>query len=129
MTTLLQLHVDIEVRVQGIRASHPGWLCAKGCDSCCRRLAQVPQLTAAEWDLLREGLAALPPERLWEISRNTAALAGQRSRPVVGALLDQTSQACPVYAQRPVTCRSYGFYVQRHLDLVPEKWTTRGMVF
>jgi len=77
----------------------------------------VPQLTAAEWDLLQEGLAALAPERLGEISRNIAALAGQHSRPIICPLLDQSTGACPVYLQRPVACRSYGFYVQRDLGL------------
>ncbi|MFZ4536924.1 YkgJ family cysteine cluster protein [Propionivibrio sp.] len=117
MTSLSQLHLDIEARVQTIRENRPGWLCAKGCDSCCRRLAEVPQLTAAEWDLLRVGLAALPLERLEEISRDMAALADQRSRPVVCPLLDTSSGACPLYAQRPVACRTYGFYVQRDKGL------------
>ena len=109
MTTLSRLHVDIDARVQAIREDRPDWLCGKGCDSCCRRLAEVPRLTAAEWGLLQEGLATLPPERLEEISRDMVALAGQRSRPVVCPLLDRSTGACPVYAQRPVACRTYGF--------------------
>lgn len=117
MNPLFQLHLDIDQRVQSIRENRPDWLCGKGCDNCCRRLAEVPQLTAAEWDLLREGLAVLAPEHLAEISRKMAALAGQRSRPVACPLLDQATGACPVYAQRPVACRSYGFYVQRDLGL------------
>lgn len=117
MTTLFQLHADIEARVRTIREHRPDWLCGKGCDACCRRLAEVPQLTAAEWGVLRQGLAALPPERMREIVRDMAALAGQRSRPVVCPLLDRMTGACPVYAQRPVACRTYGFYVQRDLGL------------
>lgn len=117
MTTLTQLHIDIDLRVQTIREACPDWLCGKGCDNCCRRLADVPQLTAAEWNLLREGLAELAPERLQEIRRDMAALAGQQVRPVVCPLLDLASGACPVYAQRPVACRTYGFYVQRDLGL------------
>jgi len=114
---LSQLHADIDARVQAIRGNCPDWLCGKGCDGCCRRLAEVPQLTAAEWDLLQEGLAGLPPQHLLEISRDMAALPVQRSRPVVCPLLDQSTGACPVYAQRPVACRTYGFYVQRDLGL------------
>jgi Fe-S-cluster containining protein len=45
------------------------------------------------------------------------ALAGQQTRPIVCPLLDQPTGACMVYAQRPVACRSYGFYVQRELGL------------
>lgn len=117
MDSLFRLHADIDARVEHIRRDRPDWPCAKGCDACCRRLAAEPRLTAAEWLLLQEGLAALPPQRLDEIAGNMAALAGQRARPVVCPLLDQASGACPVYAQRPVACRSYGFYVQRDLGL------------
>ena len=114
---LAQLHVDIDVRVQTIRADRSDWLCGKGCDSCCRQLADVPQLTLAEWDFLREGLTDLPPERLYEIGRNMAALTSGRSRPITCPLLDLSTGACPVYIQRPVACRTYGFYVQRDLGL------------
>ncbi len=111
--SLSRLHADIEVRVQAIRAGHRQWPCTKGCAGCCRHLADVPQLTEAEWRLLLEGLATLPAERLGQIGRDLAALDNRRQRPVVCPLLDRSTNACPVYAQRPVACRSYGFYVQR----------------
>mgnify|MGYP000867396909 CR=1 FL=1 len=117
MTTLSRLQSDIDVRVQAIREEHPEWLCGKGCANCCRRLAEIPQLTATEWRLLREGLAALSPERLQAISHDLAALVGQPWRPIVCPLLDPSTNACPVYAQRPVACRTYGYYVQRSLGL------------
>ena len=117
MKKLFELHCAIDARVDTIRENRPDWLCGKGCDSCCKRLAEVPQLTAAEWDLLREGLATLPAERLQEISRAVAALATQSVRPLVCPLLDHSSGACPVYAQRPIACRTYGFYAQRELGL------------
>lgn len=125
MSTLSRLHLEIDARVHSIRENRPDWLCGKGCDSCCRRLAAVPQLTAAEWDLLRAGLAALAPERLAEISRTMALLAAAPSRPVVCPLLDQASGACPVYAQRPVACRTYGFYAQRDKGLYCHDIETR----
>ena len=115
---LCQLQGDIDARVFAIRQDRPDWLCAKGCDSCCRRLAEMPRLTAAEWGLLRDALAALPAQRLGEISQKMLApAAGQPSFPVVCPLLDPASGACPVYAARPVACRTYGFYVQRELGL------------
>jgi Fe-S-cluster containining protein len=117
MNTLTQLHTDIDARVQATQNDHPDWLCRLGCDGCCRRLAEIPRLTAAEWNLLREGLAALPPEQLREIGQNITALAEQSSRPIVCPLLNQTTGACQVYAHRPVACRTYGFYVQRDLGL------------
>lgn len=116
-TILSRLNADIELRVLAIRAGHPEWPCGKGCASCCRRLADVPQLTAAEWSLLQEGLSTLPAERLAQISRDLMALAGRGEHPVVCPLLDLPTNACPVYAHRPVACRSYGFYVQRDKGL------------
>lgn len=117
MSTLTQLHVDIDVRVQAILEERSDWLCGKGCDSCCRRLANVPLLTLDEWNLLREGLSELTPERLQEVSRNMTSLTSQQSRPITCPMLDLSTGSCPVYAQRPVACRTYGFYVQRDLGL------------
>ena len=114
---LQQLHLEIDARVGSIREHHPDWLCGKGCDNCCRRLAEVPKLSATEWDLLRVSLNALAPVQLEEISQKVAAMAAQTSRPLTCPLLDQATGACPVYAQRPVACRTYGFYVQRELGL------------
>jgi len=114
---LAALHADIDARVRAIRDAHPQWRCGKGCDACCRHLASLPHLTAGEWELLRQGLTALPAPRLAQIRAAVAALGDGPAAPVVCPLLDQASGACPVYAQRPVACRSYGFYVQRDLGL------------
>ena len=117
MTALLQLHADIDARVRAIRETRLDWQCGKGCDACCRQLANVPELTATEWDLLQQGLTTLAMERLQEISLKMSALAIHAGGPVVCPLLDEATGACPVYVQRPVACRSYGFYVQRDLGL------------
>lgn len=117
MTQLFELHTEIDTRVTSIRNQTPDWLCGKGCAKCCRSLAQIPQLTATEWDMLQEGLATLTPEHLVEIQERVKALASQSARPFVCPLLDQATNACPVYMQRPVACRTYGFYVQRELGL------------
>ncbi len=114
---LRSLHADIDTRVQSIRQDRADWPCAKGCDRCCHELADVPQLTEAEWVLLREGLVALPGEQLAAIRAEIARLAEDNARPVTCPLLDRSSGACPVYPHRPVACRTYGFYVQRDLGL------------
>ncbi|MFB0934307.1 MAG: YkgJ family cysteine cluster protein [Propionivibrio sp.] len=117
MDTLTQLHSTIDARVQSIRDSVADWPCAKGCDGCCHRLAEIPTLTEAEWELLREGLTTLSPDQFGRIRMEMAALGNQASGPFVCPFLDRASGACPVYAQRPVACRTYGFYVQRNRGL------------
>lgn len=117
MNKLTQLHLDIDARVSAIREDNAEWLCRMGCDNCCRRLAEIPQLTAAEWGLLRDGLLTLSAERLQKIEQAVTALAKQPSRPLTCPLLDQSTGGCLLYAYRPVACRTYGFYVQRDKGL------------
>ena len=117
MNALSSLHQRIDDRVTSIRKAHPDWLCGKGCDTCCRQLAALPQLTRAEWEWLREGLATLPSAQLTEIHRRIATLGPTPQPPVTCPLLDPASGACPIYAHRPVACRTYGFYVQRDKGL------------
>jgi Fe-S-cluster containining protein len=124
MSKLAQLHVEIDVRVQTILENRSDWPCTKGCDNCCRQLAEIPQLTLTEWNLLQKGLQNLAPERLLEISKNMAALK-KSPRPITCPMLDLTAGTCPVYAQRPVACRTYGFYVQRELGLYCSDIKTR----
>lgn len=121
MIKLQSLRADIDARVQHIREENPDWPCAKGCDTCCRQLARLPQLTPTEWELLRPALVTLPPDQLEAIRRKMSAVALHNSAPVTCPLLDETSGACPVYAQRPIACRTYGFYVQRGIGLYCEE--------
>lgn len=125
MPGLPQLHDEIEARVVAIRKANPDWLCAKGCGNCCRHLAEEPRLTTAEWKLLQEGLVALSPDQLQKTRERMAVLVGQPFSPIVCPLLDQSTNACPVYAQRPVACRTYGFYVQRGIGLYCKEIETR----
>jgi uncharacterized protein len=119
---LTQLHSDIETRVQSIRGNNPVWPCRMGCDACCRELADIPKLSAVEWELLKEGLATLPQEQLREIGLNIAALADEPPpSSIVCPLLDQSIGACGVYAYRPVVCRTYGFYVRRGMGIYCKK--------
>ncbi len=114
---LIRLHGDIEARLAATRATRACWPCAKGCDDCCRQLAALPQLTETEWDFLRAGLAALPAAQKAAIGHRLDELGAQAARPVTCPLLDPASGACLVYAQRPVACRTYGFYVERDRGL------------
>ena len=116
-TPLAPLHAEIDARVAAIRHPRPDWPCAKGCDNCCRQLAALPQLTADEWALLKTGLAALPAQQQAVIHERLRRLGENPPAPVTCPLLDPASGACPVYAHRPIACRTYGFYVQRNKGL------------
>jgi Fe-S-cluster containining protein len=125
INTLNRLHSDIDDRVKTIIEDNLDWPCRMGCDGCCRRLAEIPRLTIAEWDLLREGLDLLPPEQLQGIVRDVAELSDRSSRPIICPMLDQSAGSCMVYAYRPVACRTYGFYVQRDKGLYCKDIETR----
>ena len=117
ITTLNQLHSDIEGRVSSIIGDNLDWPCRMGCDSCCRRLAEIHLLTEVECDLLRDGLVLLPAEQFQKIVQGVAELSGQSSRPLICPMLDQATGSCTVYAHRPISCRTYGFYVHRDTRL------------
>ncbi|MGR8932358.1 MAG: hypothetical protein ACU836_17150, partial [Gammaproteobacteria bacterium] len=91
MKALTELHTDIDKRVELIRSEHPDWLCRSGCGGCCHRLAEIPQLTEAEWALMREGLSALPQELLQNNCEEIAVLGKQQTRPIVCPLLDRSA--------------------------------------
>lgn len=57
---LLNVEERIEAQVQDIRASRDWWPRRRGCDRCCRQLAQPPELSLQKWALLDEAVAALP---------------------------------------------------------------------
>ena len=113
------LHViqeEVRVRVEQINAAyeseHAAWPCRKGCDECCRRLASVPIVTKAEWELIAAYLDSLEPDAA-VLLRARIRESATASRPVVCPLLDTGSGTCLVYESRPVACRAYGFYVER----------------
>lgn len=109
-----KIYAEIASRTEAAHAEKPIWPCRKGCDLCCRRLANVPALTAAEWTRLAEGIAQLAEEVQHEIEAKILAL-GEGERPfIVCPLLDEASGACRVYHHRPAACRMYGFYVSRY---------------
>jgi len=113
---LLELHREIDARTREIAASRPAWPCRKGCAECCRRLADLPRLTAAEWDMVAEGLANQSVETQAAIRGRIESLAADRA-PFTCPFLDRESESCLIYESRPVACRTYGFYVERDRGL------------
>lgn len=117
---LIELYDEIELRARIAVAEQPVWPCRRGCDACCRCLAQPPEVTAVEWQLMLQGLQALPADTQASIGHKITALA--RREPdntdcIVCPFLDKAAGACLIYAQRPAACRMYGFYVSRQSNM------------
>lgn len=114
---LNEVYKQIEARVAQAHRTHPIWPCKKGCDACCRQLANPPEFTAVEWHHLYQGIQTLPKAIQFEISQKIVALAHRDEAEqsfVVCPLLDEEKGSCRVYTHRPAACRMYGFYVSRH---------------
>lgn len=105
MDVLRILDNEIAARCDATMAQVSDWPCRRGCDYCCRHLADEPRLTRAEWERLDPAVTEAMLERV-------ARLDGP---PYVCPFLDQG--ACGVYAVRPMACRTYGFYVEREQGL------------
>jgi len=113
--TLPVLDERIEARARSTREAHPWWPCANGCDLCCRSLPRLPEMTAAEWERLRDAIDALPADVREAIRTRTdeAPFAG----PLTCPMLDRERGSCLVYEARPIVCRTYGFYAERDAGL------------
>ncbi|HVJ94746.1 MAG TPA: YkgJ family cysteine cluster protein [Labilithrix sp.] len=121
---LLTIYEDIERRTQSTAAAHPWWPCRRGCGGCCRRLADVPQLTQAEWLYVREGIDALAPAVRGAVMERIARLeelvtTGSLPPHVTCPILDDSEGdgVCLVYRHRPAACRTHGFYARRADEL------------
>lgn len=110
MNNLIQIHTDIDARVNAIRKNYTNWQCKMGCDGCCKKLAEIPSLTQDEWDLLCIGLNQLSSKILNEITETVTKL--EPAQFIVCPMLDKSLGICQVYDYRPIACRTYGYYVQ-----------------
>ena len=125
-----ELLAGVDAWYRSVQASHPADVpCTKGCRECCIGLFDV---SLADRDLLREGLAQADPAVRRDIRSRAEALVEQLRalRPDLGDTLDGMSPEeidllcdeageieCPVlgpdgdcrlYAHRPLTCRMSG---------------------
>lgn len=116
MNTLIQLHADIDARINTIRTHHD-WQCKMGCDSCCHRLASIPSLTRMEWKWLCIGLTNLSPDILHDITQAMTELSTSSKSLITCPMLDKSQGLCRVYEYRPIACRTYGYYVEHDKGL------------
>ena len=116
MSSLDEIESRVERLIENIRKAHPDWLCRRGCDGCCRRLAELPVITRAEWLRLKMGLLSLPSKALPSILSDIESLAHAKG-PVMCPMLDTVEGACRVYPYRPLACRTYGYCTQRGVGL------------
>jgi Fe-S-cluster containining protein len=110
---LSELHAQIEERCRKVAETRPPWPCHRGCDSCCRNLAEAPRLVRAEWQRLERGLEELADDVRAEVETRLEGVAAQEGGPVLCPFLDTEAGACRVYEHRPAACRTYGFYQDR----------------
>ncbi len=124
------LLAEVDAWYRSVQAAHPDQVpCRKGCRDCCIGLFDV---SLADRDLLREGLAQADPETREDIRARAEALVGRlrQIEPRLGETLDGWSPGeiddlcdavgdveCPVlgregecrlYGHRPLTCRMSG---------------------
>ncbi|MEC4812051.1 MAG: YkgJ family cysteine cluster protein [Scytonema sp. PMC 1069.18] len=108
----------VESRFQAIREGRNWWPCRRGCDHCCRHLAQPPELSPLEWARVDEAIAALAVPIRAEVEKKIHELLIKIAENTVGSqvvcpYLDENSGSCLIYDSRPIACRTYGFFVGR----------------
>ncbi|MCU0552311.1 MAG: YkgJ family cysteine cluster protein [Leptolyngbya sp. Prado105] len=120
-SVLQNLDEHIEARAQAIRAERDWFPCRRGCDHCCRTLAHPPELSQAEWDRVDAAVASLPDAVRAIVEQAIDTLiqkvgSGSCRSTIVCPFLDEQEGACRIYENRPIACRTYGFFVARDHD-------------
>jgi Fe-S-cluster containining protein len=101
--TLIQI-VDAGLAEASRKAG--AWLaCRPGCFECCLGPFSI---TTAEAELLREGLAAIDPDRAARVRQRARAYPADPSENEPCPALDPETGTCDLYEWRPVTCRTFG---------------------
>jgi Fe-S-cluster containining protein len=76
-------------------------------------------MTEEEWTQMETATEALPDREA--VEKRIAAALQQVQGPYVCPWLARESGRCQVYEVRPITCRTYGFYVERDRGLYCDK--------
>jgi Fe-S-cluster containining protein len=113
---LVSIEQTIDTRVAATLSTHHDWPCRPGCDRCCRHLAAIPEITKPEWQRLWAATDELPESARAEVVQRMRGLRSA-TYPFTCPLLDPLSGRCLTYQQRPLACRTYGFYIERGVGL------------
>jgi Fe-S-cluster containining protein len=114
MSGLVVIDAKVAGRCEATVAAVQDWPCRAGCADCCRSLAHLPALTAAEWGRLE---AAVPVSQQGTVRQRIREQLARSQGPYTCPWLDPERDHCLVYEARPVACRTYGFYVERDKGL------------
>ncbi len=110
------LQDKVESRVSQSVRQKPDWPCRKGCDYCCRHLANVPEATDTEWRLVRQTVEQLSADQRSTIEKRILELECAQ-RHITCPFLDRAESTCLVYENRPIACRVYGYFMDRDQGL------------
>lgn len=123
------LYYNLDYLCFAVDRAYPEIPCAKGCSHCCHN--QLFRVSEAEWQTVRQGLAAMPAEtraallakarEMYAAHRGTLeAMASYWScgEALAPGLHESAPKSCPllvegrcsIYAHRPAICRGYGYF-------------------
>jgi Fe-S-cluster containining protein len=124
----LDLYYLLDYLCFAVDRAYPEIPCSKGCSHCCHN--QLFRVTQVEWEVVREGLLALPDEKRKQVMENAwrmyashyEALEGMAEAWSDGDNISKelhvgTPKTCPfllenrcsIYEHRPAICRGYGY--------------------
>lgn len=109
-----QFLLATEALTSRLQKIHPAIACPQGCHTCCESYA-LPEVTPAEWELIKLALDHLPSEIQQRIQGQISQ--AQQTSPVERPRHQQPQARCPllldgqcaVYGLRPLDCRLTGY--------------------
>ncbi|MGV3525690.1 MAG: YkgJ family cysteine cluster protein [Candidatus Sericytochromatia bacterium] len=109
-----QFLLATEALTARLQQIHPSIACPRGCSHCCESYA-LPEVTPAEWELIKLALDNLPPPIQQQLQKQIAE--AQHTFPLEVPRNQQPQARCPllldgqcsVYGLRPLDCRLTGY--------------------
>jgi Fe-S-cluster containining protein len=120
-----QCLLAVDILTDRLQKLNPAIGCVQGCSRCCESMA-LPEVTFAEWQLLESALVDLAPETVQRIKTNIASIPADSFDPQGWPRYPRNAYTqlkcpllidgrCSVYAFRPLSCRSMGYFFSKRL--------------